>query len=188
MADGPIQGCRVAREGGSAGRFEPIASAGEVASVRADVVARAAPFGAAPPIRTAALSIPGGPDPVTYMSLTPRCVSGRPERYRPGKKEGARRWGDGAHRRLQQPWRPVDPRKRQSDPRRGAISPARQRAGWGSDISVWGVYQHSVAAERWIPGADGAFRVRPDLRAQLYTVRVAVYGYPPARIRPPPSE
>ena len=67
VTDVPSQGCRVLRIGGHADHCEPSASAGEVASIRSDVIARAGAFGAAPPLRTVALSIEGASDPATHL-------------------------------------------------------------------------------------------------------------------------
>ena len=57
VTDVSPQGCRVVREGGHADHCETSAAAGDVASIRADVIAREGSFAATPPLRTDALSV-----------------------------------------------------------------------------------------------------------------------------------
>ena len=177
VTDGPTQGCHVLWTGGLADHCEPSASAGEVAAIRADVIARAGATGAAPPLRKVALSIAGASDPATHLLPEASSLERSAQNAVSRTRKRANTDGEAGHvanckniGELSIPecvtWRP------------GGESFLLHDRGLGEDrILLFGAQGNIRSiSNAEVRGADGAFEVRPFLWAQLYTVHAVVDG------------
>ena len=178
VTDGASQGCRVVRAGGHAGRCEPSASAAAVAPIRADVIAREGAFGATQPLRTVALSIAGASDPATHM--LPNAAQLKRSAQNAAARKRKRTQAEGETGLIANYNNLDDMSIPESVTRRpdGESFRLHDSGPGGDRILLFGTQSNIQSlsnAEVW--GADGAFKVRPAVWAQLYTVHAVVGGY-----------
>ena len=178
MTDGVPQGCFVVREGPRTSHCEPRSSVAEVATIRADVIAKSWAFGGVTPLRAVSLSVAGASEAAAHTLPNSAHLkrSAQNSIYRARKKVQIQ--GEAGQlpncKNLEDLSLPESATRRADgeDFLLHDSGPVNDRILlFGTQINI----RSPAVAEVW--GADGISKAFPALGLQVYTIRAAIEGY-----------